>query len=74
MDLERRIARARAALETAEGLLRAPADWEGDPADRAELGAHLGELRRLLDALDGGDAWAERGDADAGPDAARSGR
>ena len=74
MDLERRIARVRAALEASEGLLRAPADQGTDPTSRAELGGHLGELRRLLDALEGDGARAGRGDADAGPDGARSGR
>ena len=62
MGIERCVARARAALEATERLLRAPFDREVNSVDRAELGRHLGELRRLLDALDGDAAQARRGD------------
>ena len=54
MDRERTAARARAALEASERLLRAPGGRELDPTVRAELGRRLDELRRLLAALEGG--------------------
>ena len=61
MDFERRIARMRAALEATERLLSAPAGRGADPAGRVELRGHLDELRRLLDALEGGGTAAGHG-------------
>ena len=56
MDQAERIARARAALDAVERLLGAPAGREVDPAGRAAVRRHLGELRRLLAQLAGSDA------------------
>ena len=69
MDFDRRIAQMRAALEATERLLSAPAGRGADPAGRVELRGHLDELRRLLDALEGGMAAGHGARAADGRDA-----
>jgi hypothetical protein len=68
MDQAEGIARARAALDTVEQLLRTSAGLETDSVGRAELRYNLGELCRLLAQLEEGEVPSGRGD---GADGAR---